>query len=256
MILTQCATAAWLALAATPVEQVDACIADSSDGQRLRDEGHLLAARSALARCAQAQCPDVVQRDCQAWLAGVEASLPRVQVRVRNEAGELVEVTAAWLDGQHVEPGAALSVDPGHHLLEVDAGGQRLVSAVDAVAGGGEVAVTLHVRDHARRPPVGALVVGGLGVVGLGLFSGLGLSGRLSLEALERSACATSRTCPEASVSSVRTRFAAADVALVTGLVALATAALWWWLEPAPPGGAAGVSAAGAPHAFLPAQAR
>src|SRR5207248_403412 len=54
------------------------CIAASENGQRLRKEGKLRAAREQLLICGQRDCPTVIRQDCGNWMSEVTASTPPV----------------------------------------------------------------------------------------------------------------------------------------------------------------------------------
>ena len=67
--------------------EVEACVRASDQGQQLRDEGQLSAAKAAFIRCARPACPTVVRNDCGQWLAGVNARLPTVVPALKDETG-------------------------------------------------------------------------------------------------------------------------------------------------------------------------
>src|SRR5262249_44588232 len=75
----------------------------------------------------------------------------------------------------------------------------------------------------------GMLVLGGVGFLGLGVFSYFGLTGLSKEHALEQSCMPR---CPPSDIDGVRHRYLAADIALGVGLASLAAAVLWYALSP------------------------
>lgn len=88
----------------------------------LRLESKLVDAKSELLVCVNASCPAMVRRDCETWLAEVEAALPTVVFTARNEAGDLVHVRIL-VDGVFVTEkldGLAVPIDPGTHRIRAE----------------------------------------------------------------------------------------------------------------------------------------
>ena len=113
-----------------------ACVDAADRGQRLRDEGQLLAAREAFAGCAAQACPGVVRRHCIEWIDDVEARIPSVLVQVRTESGADVVGATALLDDEPFDAldGTAHEIEPGPHTIEVRTeGGYREVQQLVAV---------------------------------------------------------------------------------------------------------------------------
>ena len=83
------ASAALLLLAA-PAQAGDAaaCAEAAERAQPLRRAGSLRAARAQLLVCARKECPRVVRKDCEGWLADVDRSIPTVAFRVEGDHGE------------------------------------------------------------------------------------------------------------------------------------------------------------------------
>src|SRR5262249_28263072 len=79
-----------IAAASPPVaadDETHACIVASDEGQRLRDDSHLTAARDQFIRCARDVCPAPIRKDCTQWLDDVEQRVPRVVLEARDAAG-------------------------------------------------------------------------------------------------------------------------------------------------------------------------
>lgn len=99
------------------------CVAAAEEGQTLRDEGKLRAAREKFVACSRAECPGAVTKECANWLDSVEARLPTVIVSATDAAGnDLVDVKVT-LDGQpflEQLSGQAVPVDPGAHKIHYE----------------------------------------------------------------------------------------------------------------------------------------
>lgn len=230
---------------------IDRCIAASAKAQAERDAARLMSARTEFQACALAACPEVVRQDCRAWLVELERQLPSLLVTVRDDAGRDLPAQVS-LDGAPLAAldGLPVSVDPGPHQVAVTVGARRLEESVVVALGEQRRAVAFVLERPSRQfPGVGPLVLGGVGVAGLGLFTALAVSGRADLDALGKAPCAATKTCAPSAVEAIRSRFIAADVALAVGLSALATGLVWWWFFEAPPPVAATLS-------VMPGQAR
>src|SRR5436190_17168405 len=97
-----------LLLLVAPAQAGDAasCADAAERSQQLRRAGSLRAAREQLLVCARKECPRVVRKDCEGWLADVDRSMPTVAFRVEGEHGEPVPDAMVTLDGMAVAPGA------------------------------------------------------------------------------------------------------------------------------------------------------
>jgi hypothetical protein len=97
-----------------------ACVRASDDGQTLRLDGKLRAAREQFLVCADASCPVIVRSACTQWLGEVDMSLPTIVPAARDPDGNDLPNVHLLLDGQpladHLD-GRALPVDPGTHTL-------------------------------------------------------------------------------------------------------------------------------------------
>lgn len=248
-----------LALSATAQAaplSVEECVASSTLAQEFQKKGSLSAAKHHLQRCADRSCPGVVQAECTRWLDEVLAAMPTITIAVRLDGVDQPKARV-FLDGRPwIEEltGHPVEIDPGEHLLTVYAGArqqeQRLLInlaeknrlVVFSLRTPDAVAVTpLPVPPPVEPPPEATKPVGGrpfpvvatalsaTAVVGLGVFTGLGLWGRASLSQLEADPCAVSKTCAPSRVSAIQGAFIAADVGLGVGVVAALAAAWQWW---------------------------
>ena len=223
------------------------CAAAAVEGQRLRKEHKLVAARDQLLVCSSPDCPEIVTQDCTPWLGEVERSVASVVFRPVDEHGRPLDGVRVTENGVVVAEQAglrAVEVDPGAHTFHFERDGYRAADQGAQLEEGRrnqEIAVTMRPDETAPPPPpppvvhetsgsgagllVGAVVATTLAVAGGGVFAGFGFSGLSDQDALRKS-CAP--YCTSAQTSPVQTEFTIADVALVSGLVALAVAGAFW----------------------------
>src|SRR5688572_26409323 len=100
-----------------------ACIAQSERGQLDRDEGRLLEAREAFVACSREDCPRVVRKDCQEFLADLERRVPTVLLVARDSDGrDLTRVRVKVDDKPFAEMlgATALPIDPGSHRFRFE----------------------------------------------------------------------------------------------------------------------------------------
>jgi hypothetical protein len=235
------ALGAWLVahpVAAAPPSKQQ-CAEAYAETQSLRNAGKLRAARERALVCVQSSCPRIVTTDCIPWLAEIERSLPTVVLGARGPAGEDLTEVRVSMDGQSFVArlgGEALPVDPGEHTLRFEIDGSPPV----------EVKVVLRSGEKNRRidasfappppppppppTPPGApspppsvspvvLALGGVAIVGLGVFATFGALGEAQKSNLEQT-CAP--RCSPDQASSVHTKLVVGDVGLFTAIAALA----------------------------------
>lgn len=246
-------------------DTVHVCIAASTDGQTLRKEGKLLAARDQMIACARDACPAIVRSSCAKWLSEVEAAIPSVVVRAADATGADLLAARLTIDG-HPEKldGHPVRLDPGEHTLTIEAdagtrgGGGRKTERILLVEGEASRVVTIRLPPLAtptkpttedgtgppdrtseavaprgpRRVPLGAWVMGGVGVVALGAATYFGFAANGELNTLKATCsphCADSRTWQG------RTDALAFDVLLGAGAALVAGALVWGIAFPAHP---------------------
>jgi hypothetical protein len=221
---------------------MDECLKASEQGQLLRQQGKLFAARHQFDVCAQSTCPAVVQSECTRWLDELLTTMPTMVVVVRIDGVDQRQVNVL-LDGQmwlSELTGNPQEIEPGAHRITIEFGGERREQQV--VVNVNEknrlVVFTLRVEEPQRsvQPPwpsrpapwlAGGLTLGT--VVGLGLFTGFGLAGRTALDGLLADPCAATKTCDPSRADAIRRDFTVADVALAVAVVAAALAVWQWW---------------------------
>lgn len=219
-------TATTVAMAAPTKDQ---CFASYEQGQTLRSKGALGAARTEFEVCAQAACPDLTRNDCAKWLGEVDASVPTLTLVVTDRAGrDVIDVRVA-IDGRVVVErldGKAIAVDPGPHKLQLSRPGEASIQ-LDIVVREGEKNRRVAARFGGGSGSSGGIeavspaawVLGGVGVLGLGLFGVLGGIGLAEKSDAEKT-CGDQ--CSDDIVDPIRTKFIIADVSLTVGLLSLA----------------------------------
>lgn len=239
---------------------VEACVAASTSAQEHQKKGALSAAKHQLTVCSDQSCPGVVQADCTRWLNEVLAAMPTVTIAVRLDGVDQPKARV-FLDGRPwIEEltGHPVELDPGEHLLTVHVGAREQEQRVliNLAEKNRLIVFQLRTPDEVVDPlrkdtppdvkqpaptrsfPTFATAMTATAAVGLGLFTGLGLSGRFALDGLLADPCAATKSCDPARVSSIQSRFIGADVALGVGVAAALMAAWQWWAwastEPAP----------------------
>lgn len=250
------------------------CATAAEQAQSLRTEGKLLDARARLVRCSQAECPTVVRRDCQDWLADLDKLVPTVVFGARDARGQDVFGVAVSVDDTRVVEGLdgmPVPVDPGPHTFRFVARGGVAVEERFLIRGG-EKDRPLHVRFDRALTPDGVplrgspsasldtsreaartpeLTEGERGtasaektagasplpwIVGGAGLAALGVSAVFDLRAWGvQNGCGATRTCASSDVDAARTDRTVAEVSLAVGSVALVAAAWLFLSRPATP---------------------
>jgi hypothetical protein len=218
------------------------CVQAYESAQEDRKAERLLKARDELQACAAPSCPSIVQTDCTNWLGQVVDAVPAVVFSARKGTEEVFDVSvsmdgkpiAAQLDGKPVE------VDPGLHTFVFTHPGATPIEKKTIVASGGKsqlIAVSwaapvsnvgaaplataeAPVEKYRPVPPL-FYVLGGTAVVGFGTFAIVGLTAESTKSDLEK---CNPRCASASEVSSLKTRFLVADIAVGVGAAAAAGA--------------------------------
>jgi hypothetical protein len=222
------------------------CASAAEVGQRLFKSHKFVAAREQLRVCSSKDCPDVIFSECTQWLGEVDRSVASVVLKPVDDAGHRIDDVKVTENGvviaEHTGE-SAVEIDPGPHVLRFEKPDFDFVEQhvqLDEGRRNQEVSVTMHPHATPPPPPPKAeggssgtgLLVGGvtatvLAVAGAGVFIGAGLAGISDQNALKTS-CAPN--CTSSQVSPVQTKFTVANVGLVTGVVALVAAGVFWVL--------------------------
>lgn len=204
-----------------------------------RKEGRLLEARKKFETCNASACPAALRRDCGPWMAQIDKDIPTLEISVEGDAGPIAGARVT-VDGAAFD--AAGPVDPGDRVVRAEAAGmkpgeQRLTLA----AGEGRRKIVIKLERDVAAPreaspskvPIGPVVLGGVGLVGLGVFIGLGAAGNAQKARLDELGCKPN--CSQSSVGSIRSLYIGADVALGVGLASLVAAGVLLGLHLAAP---------------------
>jgi hypothetical protein len=246
---------------AAPTKQQ--CIDADTEAQSQRSAGKFAAARALLRACIDPACPGAVRDDCTLRLDELERQQPTLVLNAKDARGADLSRVVVKLDGAVLTrtlDGRAIPVDPGEHVLTFEAEGvapveRRLLiregerSRAESVTfvGSGtpspaqrtpavaepEPAVT----DHGSGMRIGAYVLGGVGVVGIGVGSVLGLMASSSWSKA-KDACPSADRCDVGGATSSKATAldlaAGSTVGFVAGGALLGGAALLYLLSPAP----------------------
>jgi hypothetical protein len=230
------------------------CLDQHETAQVLQLEGNFRAASSALLRCSEAQCPEVIRSDCGAWLEELKKKMPGVIVRARGDFGD-IQLASVIVDGENVATkldGVPLQLDPGAHRLLVElSDGQRRelqvivsqgepvrVVEVDFRSPVAPVVQTQTIPEVAEprqsfvayRPLRGpAYILAGVSVIATGFAIGFGVDA-VSEQDQAEDACAPN--CEETVASRVRRSATASDIATVTAIVTGVSAIGFYFFGP------------------------
>ena len=246
------------ARAADPTKQE--CINANERSGPLRQSGKLRDARASLLRCSAASCPGVVRDDCVAGATRLEQAIPTIVFVAHDAAGNEISAVKVTIDGQPFAEkldGAALESDPGEHVFAFTSGAGPAV----------EKRLILHEGEKNRREPIAlgggggtgggatpagaqpgaatsdggwsdqkkaALLVGGIGVVGLGAGTVFGLLAKSNWEQAKTD-CGVS--CPanstaQSEADSAHSQATIGNIVFGVGAAAVVTGVVLWLLAP------------------------
>lgn len=226
----------------------EACVEAYHASQELRLEGKIAKAREKAAFCAQEACPSAVVSGCTKWMTDLRETQPTLTISARGPAGTDVTDVIVDIDGKRVGEsltGAPIEVDPGKHVMTFEHRGlmqtqEILVSEgvknrpIDVVFTDPDQASTERVPVGAapeeRGAPVGAFVLGGIGVASLGVFGVLAGIGSSDLDELHDT-CGATQSCASDDVDDTKTMLIVGDVFLATGVAAVAVSTVWLFVH-------------------------
>jgi hypothetical protein len=221
------------------------CVAQSDEGQFLRDHGKLERARSVLVACAREACPSVVRKACAEWLDDVTSRLPSVFVVVADARGASVAADVQ-LDGapSALAIGAASPLDPGFHVFQARAPGKPVAEVkIQLREREKNVPVRLVIEDPPpaaapgeRRVPAMTWILGGVALASAGVSFGFWRDAVGTGDGLERT-CAPG--CTDGEVAPVERSLLVSQVAGGVAVGAAALALGWLLFAPRSPSPAA-----------------
>jgi hypothetical protein len=180
-------------------------------------------------------------RDCTDWMAQVEAAIPTIVFDVKDGKGNDLSAVKVTMDGQPFADkldGSALPVDPGEHRFTFDdadgfAHSEKTIVIYEGVkdrheslvlgAPSGATAPAAATSPAVARPSDGStqrtigLLLGGVGVVGLGLGTVLGIWAKTAWDGSHDQCQGGCNALTDANVSTVA--FIAGGVLLAAGAV-------------------------------------
>ena len=221
------------------------CIAAADDGQKLRDDGKLSAARDKLLACASKGCPAAISKDCTQWLVDIDRDMPSVSFRAKDGTGSEIVDVRVLVDGAMLAESIeahSVPLDPGKYTVRFERkDGTSVEDTIVLRPGEKNRIVELVFRRSSplvtapplvTPPPVerpgGGFRVPWIAWVGLGVavLGGVGTAAFAVLakddERRLRATCAPS--CLPSERGGVETKVTLANVSLVVAAVGLGTA--------------------------------
>jgi hypothetical protein len=206
------------------------CISAYEQAQTLRKDGKPVAAKAQAVICAREACPALLTKDCNKWLAELEAASPTVILDPRAPSGGLRADVRVKLDGTLLTEkidGRAIPIEPGSHTFVFEAEGATPAETTIVLREGEKnkkITATLSppvaVQEKSRPIPLGVWVFGGATVVALATATVFGIQGLSKKSDLDD----CKPHCSPSDVDSMSSTFTIADVALGAGVMAGAAA--------------------------------
>ena len=206
------------------------CISAYEQAQTLRKDGRPVAAKAQAAICAREACPALLTKDCNKWLAELEAASPTVILDPRAPGGALRADVRVKVDGAPLAEkidGKAFPLEPGSHTFVFEAEGAAPAEQTIVLREGEKnkkntmtLAPPVVVRGEERPIPLGVWIFGGATVVALATSAVFALDGLGKKSDLDQ----CKPRCAAADIDSMSSSFTLADVALGAGVMAGAAA--------------------------------
>lgn len=240
------------------------CVESYTEGQRLRNDGHLLEGRAQFWECSKAACPAAIRKDCIAWSEEIRAQIPTVSFRVTLD-GKVANEAKVYLDGVLTEKaleGRAVELNPGPHKVRFEYGSHP-AQEQEFVAAEGERYRIINAEFHSASPaePASTGVAGGplpsspptvierpvptltyvflgLGAVGAVSAAAWGISTSVTVSDLEATC---SPQCSQGKIDAVEQRALITDISLGVGAAGFIAAGLTYFLRPEVPASAGSV---------------
>jgi hypothetical protein len=226
------------------------CVDANINAQTARRAGRFAEARSMLAICGDPQCPAAVRDDCTRRMDDLEQAQPTIVLEVQDPTGADVPAVRVTIHGVLVAEkldGKPIPIDPGSHLVTVEAHGQPPVTQPFLLTEG-EKGRRAHFTIGSSQPdaPVVRKSISGqrlIGVVGAGLgAAGLAVGSifgamAMSKASAARADCASAVDCPDYTRavndrSAASSNGTASTVAFVAGGALLAAGAVVFLTAP------------------------
>jgi hypothetical protein len=230
------------------------CLGATDEALKLGNEHKLRAERAQLLVCAAASCPADIAKDCTGRIEQLNAQIPTIIFTAKDGSGADLSGVKVTMDGEvlvnHLA-GTGLSVDPGEHTFTFETAGQPTVTKKflvqasqkdrhELIAFGAPATPSTSTPTDATDSggglggqKIGALVAGGVGVVGLGLGAVFGIVA-MSQKGTAQSACPNTCATQDGvnDWNSAASSATISTVAFIVGGVGLAGAAALWFTAP------------------------
>jgi hypothetical protein len=217
------------------------CVSASENAQKLKDDRKFIKAREQMLVCARDVCPAAVKKDCADQVADLDKRTPTVVFHVKDKTGQDLVAVKITGDGNPLTEqldGRAITLDPGVHTFRFEAAGNEPLEQKIVLAEGerdrnitvsfGHPGGEQPIPTTKKSAPIGAFVLAGIGLVGMGVgagFWGAGLGEKSSYEPGGSAQCAPG--CSPSQVDSVHTKLVVGDVAFFAGTALLAGGLIW-----------------------------
>lgn len=214
------------------------CAAAYTDAQSLRDAHKLVEEREKLRVCSQSTCAAFMQKDCTAWLAQVESTLPSIVILAHTATGDSVVDASVTMDGTPLTSrldGRAIDVNPGVHTFVLTTPQNEQTSVTSVVSEGQraqQIVVTFGHAPARQQPtpppppekeaptapassplrPIGFVTLG-VGVASVVTGSILGLVA----SATKSSSCDQNNVCTPGSISTLYAEANTSTATLIAG---------------------------------------
>lgn len=253
---------------AAPADPLSRCVAAFTEGQRLRNDGHLVEGRAEFLVCSQAACPAALRTDCITWSEELRSQIPSVSFRVTVDH-KIAQEAKVFLDGNPLPSaleGRAVELNPGPHTARfeyadqpaqeqqfVAAEGERYrVIQAEFASGTSEPAPGVNTPEPApgantplaqrlpssppavleRPTPIATYVFLGVGAAAAINAVVWGLSATVTKNDLEATC---SPNCEENKIDAVKQRALISDISTGASVLSLAGAVLTYYLRPEAP---------------------
>jgi hypothetical protein len=221
------------------------CAAAYTDAQSLRDAHKLVEEREKLRVCSQSTCAAFMQKDCTAWLAQVESTLPSIVILAHTATGDAVVDASVMMDGMLLTSrldGRAIDVNPGVHTFILTTAHNEQTSVTAVVSEGQRaqqiVATFGHAPSSSQQQPTtpppppketptasGSSPLRPIGYVTLGVGVASVVTGSilgLVASATKGSSCDQANVCTPGSISTLYAEANTSTATLIAGGVLVA----------------------------------
>jgi hypothetical protein len=242
------------------------CLGAYISAQRLRNEDKLVEAREQMLLCARDVCPATLKKDCTTWAGEVEQALPSVVIEARNaDGGDVIDVKVT-VDGKPFADridGKSRSINPGVHTFHYETEGAPAMDEKVAIRAGDKMrkltvkfankgkptpgaasatpnastapdssagpSPTSTADKPGERPvPTSVYILGGVGVVGLGVFTYFAL--KFDSQVSDLDSCKP--RCQQSQVDDASTTRTISYVPLGIGVVGVGVATILYLTRP------------------------